>query len=219
MKHAPSTGLPYSVVLKPNPIITAYPTATDVVDMATPASQLAAGSHPSSHRAAAAQPRKGAKKLASPTAVASFHLRRNTSGSSSAPARNVRTIAPMPERNLTQDSSVPSNAAPTAAPMISCAIVPTTISDNAVEMRSQIDSKLAIKASPSQSAASAHTPVMLPPHVSGTPRPHGPAAQQKTRLAAGHGRTPTACLAVGVISRCRRFRGTPSPSSKLLSRQ
>src|SRR5262249_14090834 len=100
MKHAPSTVLPYSVVLKPNSIITAYTTATDVVDMATPASQLAAGSHPSSHRAAAAQPRKGAKKLTSPTAVASFHLRRNTSGSSSAPARKVRTIAPAPARNL-----------------------------------------------------------------------------------------------------------------------
>ena len=35
----------------------------------------------------------------------------------------------MPDRNLTQDSSVPSTAEPIAAPMISCAIVPTTISD------------------------------------------------------------------------------------------
>ena len=53
------------------------------------------------------------------SAAASFHLSLNTCGSSSAPARNVRTIAPMPERNLTQDSSVPSTAEPTAAPMIS----------------------------------------------------------------------------------------------------
>src|SRR6516165_1031314 len=35
----------------------------------------------------------------------------------------------------------------------------------------------------------------------------------KTRLAAGHARTPTAAIAVGVISHRRRFRGTPSPST------
>ena len=55
---------------------------------------------------------------------------------------------------------MPSTAAPTAAPMISCAIVPTTISDKAVEMRSQIESRLAINARPSHSAANPHTPVM-----------------------------------------------------------
>src|SRR5215467_6603708 len=129
--------------------------------MATPASQLGITSHPSSQRAAAAQPRNGNAKLASPTETASFHLARKTTGSSSAPARNVSTIAPMPERNLTQDSSVPSTAEPIAAPMRSCAMVPTTISDSAVEMRNQIESRLAISARPSHSAASAHTPVMV----------------------------------------------------------
>ena len=92
--------------------------------------------------------RNGKKKLARPTAAASFHLSLNTTGSSSAPARNVRTIAPMPDRNLTQDSSVPSTAEPIAAPMMSWAMVPTTISESAVEMRSQIDSRLAISAKP-----------------------------------------------------------------------
>ncbi len=38
-----------------------------------------------------------------PTAAASFHLSLKTIGSSSAPARNVSTIAPIPERNLIQD--------------------------------------------------------------------------------------------------------------------
>src|SRR4029077_7967401 len=85
--------------------------------------------------------------------------------------RKVSTIAPRPDRNLTQDSSVPSTAAPTAAPMINCAIVPTTISDSAVETRSQIESKLAINARPSHSAASPHTPVMT----------HDPAAGLKLR--------------------------------------
>jgi hypothetical protein len=45
--------------------------------------------------------------------------------------------------------------------MINCAIVPTTISDSAVEMRNQMDSKLAINARPSHSAANPHTLVMV----------------------------------------------------------
>ena len=44
-----------------------------------------------------------------------------------------------------------------------CAIVPTTISDKAVEMRSQIDKRLAINARPNHSAAKAQTPVMFAP--------------------------------------------------------
>ena len=54
-------------------------------------------------------------------------------------------------------------ADPMAAPMMSWAMVPTTISDNAVEMRNQIESRLATNARPSQSAANAHTLVMLVP--------------------------------------------------------
>src|SRR5271170_6875037 len=69
----------------------------------------------------------------------------------------------MPERNLIQDSSVPRTAEPITAPIINCAIVPTTISDRAVEIRSHIESRLAINARPSQSAARAHTPVMADP--------------------------------------------------------
>jgi hypothetical protein len=47
-----------------------------------------------------------------------------------------------------------------AAPMIHWAIVPTTISDKAVEMRSQIESRLAISARPNHKAASAQTPII-----------------------------------------------------------
>src|SRR5262249_50848853 len=113
----------------------------------------------------AAQPRNGKKKLARLTATASFHLSLNTAGSSSAPARNVSTIAPTPERNLIQDSSVPSTAEPMMAPKITCATVPTTISDSAVEMRSQIENSPAINARLNQSAASAHTLVMPSPRL------------------------------------------------------
>jgi hypothetical protein len=97
-----------------------------------------------------------------PIAPASFQRSRKTTGSSSAPARKVRRIAPVPERNLTQVSPVPSTMAPMRAPMISCATVPTTISDKAVAMRSQIDSSVATKASPSHSAACVQISVMRP---------------------------------------------------------
>jgi hypothetical protein len=44
--------------------------------------------------------------------------------------------------------------------MTNCAMVPTTISDSAVDIRNQMESRLAIKARPSQSAANAHTLVI-----------------------------------------------------------
>src|SRR5882757_3403575 len=66
----------------------------------------------------------------------------------------------MPERNFTHDSSVPNRADPIAAPIINCAMVPTTISDSAVEIRNQIESRLAISARPNHNAASAQTPVI-----------------------------------------------------------
>src|SRR5260370_16522575 len=105
MKQAAKTTLPYAVAFNPNSSITAYTTATDVVDMATPASQLASGCQPSSHRAAAAQPRNGATKLTNPIAQASFHCLRKTTGPSSAPARKVSKIAPAPERNCIHPKS------------------------------------------------------------------------------------------------------------------
>src|SRR5271163_1501138 len=69
----------------------------------------------------------------------------------------------MPGRNLIQDSSVPRTAEPITAPLTNCAIVPTTISERAVEIQSHIESRLAINARPSQSAARVHTPVMVDP--------------------------------------------------------
>ena len=95
----------------------------------------------------------------------SCHLSLNTSGSSSEPARKVRTMAPRPDRNLIQVWSVPRMAEPIAAPMMSWAIVPTTISDSAVEMRNQIEKREAISASPSHSAAKAQISVMRCPRL------------------------------------------------------
>ena len=62
-------------------------------------------------------------------------------------------MAPVPARNLTHDSPAPSATLPTNAPISNWAIAPTTISDKAVAMRSQIDNRLATKASPNQSEA------------------------------------------------------------------
>ena len=84
---------------------------------------------PRTKNAMAVQPRNGARKPTMPTLHVSFHDLRMTSGSSSAPARNVRGTAPVDERNLTHDWSVPSTATPMSAPGSSCATVPTTISD------------------------------------------------------------------------------------------
>ena len=41
-------------------------------------------------------------------------------------------------------------------------MVPTTISESAVDIRNQIDNRLATSARPSHNAANAQTPVMLP---------------------------------------------------------
>src|SRR5258708_1846007 len=82
-------------------------------------------------------------------------------GSSSAPARNVSTIAPMPARNLTQPSSAPSTADPMHALKINGAGARTMIPDSSVETRSKTENRPGFTASPSHNAASAHTLVML----------------------------------------------------------
>lgn len=66
---------------------------------------------------------------------------------------------------------------PISAPVMSCATVPTTISESAVEMRSQIEMRLATRASDSHSAASAQTPVTTEPVAGG----------RKGRVARGFG--------------------------------
>ena len=152
-KQAARTVFPYPVVLIPSSSITAYTTATDVVDMAIPASQLASGVQPRHHQASAAQRKNGRKKLISPIISACFHCFLKTVGSSSAPARKVSSIAPAPDKNCTQLASPASMLAPNRAPIMSCAIVPTTISESAVAIRRYIDRIVAINARPSHSAA------------------------------------------------------------------
>jgi hypothetical protein len=63
---------------------------------------------------------------------------------------------------------VPSTAAPIAAPMMSWAMVPTMISESAVDTRSQIDKRDAIRASPSHNAAKAQMLVMVLPCLHGS---------------------------------------------------
>ena len=97
-------------------------------------------------------------------------------------------MAPRPDRNLIQVSSVPRTAAPITAPMMSWAIVPTTISDSAVETRSQIESEGRDQGESQPQAAKAQISVMVVLPPGSRPRRVGQAAcaqQQKTRLAAG----------------------------------
>jgi len=51
--------------------------------------------------------------------------------------------------------------------MMGCAMVPTTISESAVDIRNQMDNRLAINARPSHKAARAQTPVISPPDREG----------------------------------------------------
>ena len=59
---------------------------------------------------------------------------------------------------------MPSTAAPTATPMINCAIVPTTISESAVTSAAKSRAGVAISANPSHSAVCAQTGVMASPY-------------------------------------------------------
>src|SRR6266545_3225123 len=100
----------------------------------------------------------------------------------------------MPERNFIHDSSVPNRADPIAAPIINCAIVPTTISDRAVEMRNQIESRLAISARPNHNAASAQTPVIRkPPIRSATSRDYHERGKMQTRVQESTGSEAVEC--------------------------
>jgi hypothetical protein len=62
-----------------------------------------------------------------------------------------------PRQKATQADFAPSTSVPISAPMTSCATVPTTISESAVEILNQIDSSVAINASMSHSAAENQT--------------------------------------------------------------
>ena len=77
-----------------------------------PASQLEAGDQPSANRAMAAQPKKGAAKLTNPTTSTSFHRVRMVAGSSSAPARKVRTTAPVLAMKTSHGCLAPSASGP-----------------------------------------------------------------------------------------------------------
>jgi hypothetical protein len=153
MKQAPRIPLPKSVRLSPVSSITAYTTAMEVVDMAIPASQLAPDDQPSAYRAMAAHPRNGARKLTIPTTVTSRHLRRMTAGSSSAPARKVRTTAPVAARNVNQGWLDPMASAPARGPRIAAAATPTRISVSAPDTFRREAKKVATRASPNHRVA------------------------------------------------------------------
>ncbi len=81
-------------------------------------------------------------------------------------------MAPVPERNLIHGWSAPSDAARNA-PISNWATVPTTISESAVAMRNQMESRVATRASPSQSAAIPQTSYIACsfPGIKKTPAP------------------------------------------------
>ena len=101
-KHAARMSLPSGVSLRPVSTITAYTTATEVVDMASPAICAARSPHPNTNCANIQASANGAAKLTTPSARLAFQNFLMTALSSSAPARNVRTSAPRLARKLTQ---------------------------------------------------------------------------------------------------------------------
>jgi hypothetical protein len=102
-------------------------------------------------------PRKGARNPIIPTADDSFHLERKTAGSNSAPARKVRTMAPVPARNVIHSVLALRTWLPANAPDDQRATVPMTISDSAVDTRSQLEASTASRASKSRIAATNQT--------------------------------------------------------------
>src|SRR6478735_5294469 len=88
----------------------------------------------------------------------------------------------------------PGDFTPMIAPITSGAIVPTTISERAVAIRSQIDSRVASSASPSHRAARAQISVMLNRSYDAM------IGAKKPASTAGPRRTPPQGCAAGVIS-------------------
>src|ERR1035441_3411059 len=136
--------------------------------------------------------------------MASFHFVRNIPGSSSAPARNVSTMAPVPARKPTHPDFAPNTSVPMTAPMMSCATVPTTISESAVEILNQIDSMVATKASTSHSAAENQTCSIS-------------VSDAQIYAVQGFGlEAPTAMPAIGVIGRLEAaVKRTPPPNQRI----
>src|SRR6185312_1123632 len=91
-KQADMTSLPIRVELSPVSTSTAYTTASDVVDSAVPAISDALSVQPSSQADTAHETRKGPAKDTSPMLTEAPKRSLKSSGSTSAPARNVRTI-------------------------------------------------------------------------------------------------------------------------------
>ncbi len=83
-------------------------------------------------------------------------------GSSSAPARNVSTMAPVPARKVIHCVLPCRPPVPSMTPMTSWATVPTTISESAVETLNQIAISVATNANPTHNAERAHAFVMEP---------------------------------------------------------
>src|SRR5580658_8969285 len=73
-KHEARIAFPYSVVLNPSSSITAYTTATEVVERATPQSQLDITVQCKTKCAISVHPKKGPKKPARPMTRDSRHL-------------------------------------------------------------------------------------------------------------------------------------------------
>ncbi len=100
MKQAARISFPISVALSPVSAMTAYTTATEVVDNAIPAICEARHSQPKIQYAPNHAPRNGSTKATTPIATAGFQCVRSEMGSISAPARKVSSTAPNPARKL-----------------------------------------------------------------------------------------------------------------------
>src|SRR4030042_1805043 len=139
---------------------------------------LACGLQCRSQYAVVIAAKKGIRKLTKPMASEGLQCFRSTSGSISAPARNVSRMLPKPARKLIQGvvsnlADVPIND-PTRG-MTSPAAAPTRISMSATQMAVRIEIMLANSARPTHKAAinqgDSSIPILLPDE---TGRSHQP---------------------------------------------
>ena len=119
-----------------------------------------------------------------PTSVVSFHFARKAAGSNSAPARNVKTIAPELARKVSHGSFAPSPASPKKRMATVPAATPMMISTNAVEIRSQPAMKVERSARASQIVAIVYVcsigSNLLPAPMQAPPAQVGLAPYEKT---------------------------------------
>ncbi len=108
--------LPISVFVSPVSTSTAYTTANEVVDIAIPAISDCRMSQPATKYANRPAPTNGSRNESPPMRTDPLSFRRNSDGSTSAPARNVSTMPANEARKSIHGVEVTPKAFPVTTP-------------------------------------------------------------------------------------------------------